>query len=502
MSNDNLTNAIGKEQGIELFGAGERQPRRPRPSRTHHEAARDIPVFAETDVLVVGGGPAGTAAAVAAGRLGADVMLVERYNHLGGLSTGGLVIWIDRMSDWTGKQVIAGIACDILDRLPKDAVMGPSRADWGSKDVATAAYWRQRTAAYKGIVTWSPTVDPEALKTLSMRMVLEQKVRLVFHSWAVQPIVEDRSMRGVIFESKEGRQAILAKVVVDTTGDADMLARAGLPFESDIDTQDIHHCINTAFLLGGVDMERWLAFREEETAAFTAFLARGRETLGSFEKPFCSWRTDIALFMGPRLSGFSGVNVEDLSAVEVMSRELTVGHLDFYRKHAPGFEQAFLMLGAPQIGVRHSRRLVGSHKVTRAQWDEGKVWDDEIGVSTSLSPKFPNISVPYGSLVPVGLAGVLGAGRHVACDASSHSFLREVPQCWLTGQAAGVAAALAVGTGTQPGALAPRLIQRELLRQGAYLSPSVEAAANRASPDGSRSVLPAHEAQGRSFHAR
>jgi hypothetical protein len=174
MSDDNLTNAIGNEQGIELFGAGGRKPRRPRPSRAHHEAARDIPVFAETDVLVVGGGPAGTAAAVAAGRLGADVMLVERYNHLGGLSTGGLVIWIDRMSDWTGKQVIAGVACDILDRLPKDAVMGPSRSAWGSKDVATAAYWKQRTAAYKGIVTWSPTVDPEALKTLSMRMVFEQ----------------------------------------------------------------------------------------------------------------------------------------------------------------------------------------------------------------------------------------------------------------------------------------------------------------------------------------
>jgi FAD dependent oxidoreductase len=361
--------------------------------------------------------------------------------------------------------------------------MGPSRSDWGSKDAATVAYWKQRTAAYKGIVTWSPTIDPEALKTLSMQMVLEQKVRLVFHSWAVQPIVEDGAMRGAIFESKEGRQAILAKVVVDTTGDADMLARAGLPFESDIDAQDIHHCINTAFLLGGVDMERWLAFREGEAEAFTALMARGHEALGSFEKPFCSWRNDVALFMGPRLTGFSAVNVEDLSEVEMRSRELTVGHLDFYRKHAPGFEHAFLMLGAPQIGVRHSRRLVGLRKVTRAQWDEGTVWEDEIGVSTSLSPTFPNISVPYGSLVPAGLDGVLGAGRHVACDASSHSFLREVPQCWLTGQAAGVAAALAIAAGTQPRALAPRLIQRELLRQGVYLSPATAAATNREHPD-------------------
>ena len=495
MSGDNLTNEIGKEQGIEIFNEGERQPRRPRPNRTHHEVARDIPVFAETDVLIVGGGPAGTTAAIAAGRLGADVMLVERYNHLGGLSTGGLVIWIDRMSDWTGKQVIAGMARDYLDRLPKDAVMGPSRSDWGSKDDATTSYWKQRAAAYKGIVTWSPTIDPEALKTLSLRMVLEQKVRLLFHSWMVEPIVEDGAMRGAIFESKEGRQAIMAKVVVDTTGDADMLARAGLPFESDIDPGDIHHCINTAFLLGGVDLDRWLAFRKNNSEEFSTFFALGKETLGSFESPFCSWRNDVALFMGPRLSGYSALNVEDLSEVEVRSRELTVGHLEFYRKHAPGFENAFLMLGAPQIGVRHSRRLTGLRKVTRAQWDEGKVWSDEIGVSTSLSPKFPNISVPYGSLVPVGLDGVLAAGRHIACDASSHSFLREVPQCWLTGQAAGVAAALSADSGIQPQLLPPHLIQRELLRQGTYLSPSVEAAVKRTVQEGDASALPTGEAK-------
>ena len=129
-----------------------------------------MPVLAETDVLVVGGGPAGTAAAIAAARLGADVLLVERYNHLGGLSTGGLVIWIDRMTDWSGRHIIRGLAEEFMDRLPKGAVAGPPRADWGSRDAATAAYWAQRTAAYHGIVTWSPTIDPEALKTLSMQM--------------------------------------------------------------------------------------------------------------------------------------------------------------------------------------------------------------------------------------------------------------------------------------------------------------------------------------------
>jgi hypothetical protein len=476
MSGENHTNTIGI---AEVFGdSTDRASRLPRPARSVKEAARETPVLAETDVLVVGGGPAGTAAAIAAGRLGAEVMLVERYNHLGGLSTGGLVIWIDRMSDWNGKQVIAGLAGDFLDRLPDDAVKGPERSDWGSADVATAAYWAQRTAAFHGITTWSPTVDPEALKTLSMQMTLEQKVRLLFHAYAVEPIVEDGAMCGAIFESKEGRHAVLAKVVIDTTGDADLLARAGLSFETDSDPTDIHSCINTAFMIGGVDMNRWIDFKTGDGQGFKDFMARGRERLKYFERPFVSWRNDIALFMGPRLAGYSAVDVEDLSEIEIRSRQLTMGHLETYKEHAPGFENAFLMLGAPQIGVRHSRRLLGENKVVRGQWDDGTVWDNEIGVSTSLAPKFPNISVPYGALVPVGLDGVLAAGRHVACDTNSHSFLREIPQCWLTGQAAGVAAALSADAGIAPRALDPRLIQRELLLQGAYLSPSIEAAAD------------------------
>jgi FAD dependent oxidoreductase len=479
---DDTNNAINEQQGLEAFRAA-RAHRRPRPALTHKEAAREIPVFAETDVLVIGGGPAGTAAAIAASKLGADVMLVERYNHLGGLSTGGLVIWIDRMTDWSGRQVIAGFASELLDRLPKEACMGPSREIWGARDAATADYWFYRSAAYHGVVTWSPTVDPEALKSLSMQMAVDLNVRLVLHSWAVAPILEDNAVRGAIFESKEGRQAVLAKTVVDTTGDADMLVRAGLNCEADIDEQDIHHCMNTAFLFGGVDMERWIAFRSKEPDGFSSFMTRGREGLRSFEKPFPSWRNDVALFMGPRLSGFSAVNVDDLTEVEVRSRQLAVGHLEFYRAHAPGFENAFLMLGAPQIGVRHSRRMVGLNRVMRERWVAAHIWDDEIGVSTSLSPKFANVSVPYGALVPAGLDGVLAAGRHVACDPSSHSFLREIPQCWMTGQAAGIAAALAAETGFQPREVNVRAVQRALLKQGAYLSPqTVKAAAAPAEP--------------------
>jgi NADPH-dependent 2,4-dienoyl-CoA reductase/sulfur reductase-like enzyme len=142
----NYTSSVGAAVGIELF-RGRGRTQRERPSKTIVEPGRQVPVLAETDVLVVGGGPAGTAAAIAAARLGADVLLVERYNHLGGLSTGGLVIWIDLMTDWSGRYIIRGLAEEFIDRLPKHAVAGPPRADWGSRDAATAAYWAQRTAA-------------------------------------------------------------------------------------------------------------------------------------------------------------------------------------------------------------------------------------------------------------------------------------------------------------------------------------------------------------------
>jgi 2-polyprenyl-6-methoxyphenol hydroxylase-like FAD-dependent oxidoreductase len=453
---------------------------RTRPVRTdlgnHHEPGRDIPIYRKCDVLVVGGGPSGTAAAVAAGRLGADVVLLERYNHLGGLSTGGLVIWIDRMSDWEGKHVIRGFAEEIFERLPADAVAGPARAEWGSRDPARAAHWSQRTAAYHGVVTWSPTIDPERLKLLSQDLVLESKVHLVFHTWAATPIVEGGAARGAIFESKAGRQAILAKVVVDATGDGDMFARAGAAFESDIEKDDIHHCMNTAWMFGGVDMERWIEFKAGQPEQFAQFMARGREKLRLFERPFVSWRNDVALFMGPRQSGFSALDVDDQTEVEIRSHRLMAEHLDFYRDCAPGFAGAFLMLSAPQLGVRHSRRLAGVSRVTRAQWPTAKVFADEIGVSPSVSPKFPNISIPYGSLVPKALDGLLACGRHVACDPNSHGFLREIPQCWITGQAAGVGAALAANHGVAPRAVDIAELQSALAQQGVYLRPAAEIA--------------------------
>lgn len=452
------------------------------------EPARRTPLWAPTQVLVAGGGPAGTAAAIAAARAGAQVMLVERYDHLGGLSTGGLVIWIDRMTDWYGVPVIRGLAEELIATLPRDEVAGPPRAEWGARDAAGAAWWAARTAAFHGVMTWSPTVSPESLKTVSQRLVVEAGVELVHHAWIVDVLPDpDAASRiaGVVLESKQGRLAIAADVFVDATGDADLVAAASRrrgadpvsdptpdsapDWVDDIDAGDIHHAINTSWLYGGVDMRAWLAFRATRPADFAAYMARGRAELGLFEKPFVSWRDDVALFMGPRRAGLSALNLEDLTRVVVESRDLMASQLAFYRAHAPGFGCAYALQMAPQVGARHSRRIAGVARMSREDWTAGTVHADEVGISPSAALSVPNVSVRLGALVPRRFSNLLAPGKHLASDPASHAFMREIPQCWLTGQAAGVAAAQAASARADLRALPIAPLRRALRGQGVVL---------------------------------
>ena len=225
---------IGGGSGLFTAGGTSDGPHSPAPAApsvaTVTEPAREIPVHEETDVLVVGGGPAGTVAAVAARRLGQRVTLVERYGDLGGLSAGGLVIWIDRMTDWEGTPVIAGVGAELLDRLPAGALAGPGPELWGSTDPEQVAYWRERLSAFRETVCRSPMIDPEWLKITSHELLVGEGVRGLLHSWVVAAINDEGTVRGAIFESKQGRRAILAKVVVDATGDLDVIAQAGGTF--------------------------------------------------------------------------------------------------------------------------------------------------------------------------------------------------------------------------------------------------------------------------------
>jgi hypothetical protein len=398
--------------------------------QTIREPARDIPVFRTCDALVVGGGPAGSAAAASAAQLGADTMLVARYGHLGGMSTGGFVLWIDRMTDWQGRQVIAGFANDLLDRLPRDAVLGPPPELWGSKDAAAVAYWKDRYNAFQGMVTWSPTVDPEMLKMVSLDLVLERGVSLLLHAWAVAPVQDGPEVRGVIFESKSGRQAILAAAVIDATGDGDVFALAGAAYDTDVFPPDsreefefvvapnIHDRMTLSSRWGGVDMERYLAFRRDHPAQYHALMARAKEG-GVVDRPHVMPRNDVALFMAPKMSGYSCLDVEHLTAVEIEGRRRVRQMLEFYRREMPGFERAWLIDTAAD---RHPPQppAGGCDEMTREAWTRGLRHDD----GSASRRRMPAINViPLGCLVP-GRSTALAAGRNLSSDTATHSFMR------------------------------------------------------------------------------
>ena len=437
---------------------------------TVREPARDIPVYRECDVLVVGAGPAGAAAAVASARMGMDTVLVERYGQLGGMSTGGLVVWIDRMTDWEGRQVIGGFADDIFRKLPADAVVGPAPELWGSKEPQAVGYWADRHSAHHGQVTWAPVVDPEMLKLAYFDLVNESGVTSLLHCWAVAPIQDGNQLKGIVFESKAGRQAVLAKQIIDATGDGDVFALAGAPFEGEVDLTpgNIHSAMNLAFRWGGVDTDRYWAFRKGQPEAYQELLNRAAQA-GIDGRPSPSPRKGIVFCMAPKLLGYDCLNIQHLSEVEVRSRKLMLQMLEFYRANMPGYEEAFVLETAPQMGVRHSRRLAGVKKVVREDWMAGRVFEDEIGLCPSRQPGVPTVSIPLGCLLPKELDNLLAAGRNLSCDPATHTFLREVPVCWVMGQGAGVAAAQAVRDGVRVRDVDIAAVRRELRRQGAIL---------------------------------
>ena len=435
------------------------------------EPERNTPVYGETEVLVVGGGPAGFAAAVAAARAGAEVLLVERYGCLGGLSTGGLVIWIDRMTDWQGNLVVGGIGKELMDRCAAEgALIGPPPEQWGSRDSKLAGYWGVRTAGQSGIVNFSPTIDPEILKLISNDLVRAERIQVLFHCWAVAPLVAGGNVAGVIFESKEGRFALKAKITVDCTGDGDIFAGAGAEFESDFDSSSAHARLNTCFRFGNVDMRRFLDFRMIYPDKYRELMNEARQedewlTNTAFVTPYDS----VALFVTPKFSGYSALSVADLTEVEFRSRDTMRQILAWYRSRMPGFERAWILDSAAQIGTRHSRRLAGMERVDTTAWRNDGSNPGSIGLCPGLSTKFPTLEIPYGCMVPKQLDNLLAAGRNLSCDITSHAALREIPECWVLGQGAGVAAALAVRQKLSVRDVLIEKVQTELRKQGAIV---------------------------------
>jgi hypothetical protein len=197
-------------------------------------------------------------------------------------------------------------------------------------------------------------------------------------------------------------------------------------------------------------MRRYLDFRMLNPDKYRELMRQHDDRNWSSSAAYVTPYDSVALFVGPKFSGYSALSVKDLTEVEFRSRDTAREVLSWFRANMPGFERAWLMDTAAQIGTRHSRRLRGVSRVTVDEWKRDGHSEDSIGLCPGLSPEFPTLEIPYGALVPETLDGLLAAGRNLSSDPGSHIALREIPECWVLGQGAGVAAAVAVQQKTQP----------------------------------------------------
>ncbi len=428
------------------------------------EPARHTPVVVESDVVVVGGGPAGQSAAVAAARAGAEVTLVERYGYLGGLASGGMVLVLDDMCG-DGEVTVGGQALEIIERMQRiGACVAPPQEDcfhsnpdvrrrwvrWGFEDIYA------RTTP-KPIV-YAASFDPEGWKQASQEMVLEAGVRVRLHSWFSQVLVEDSSVRGVIVETKAGRQAILGRVIIDATGDGDVFGSAGAP------SVQGSYMMTLVHRLAGVDTDATMQFERDHPDAARALDVQVKQRLGG------SWdlwwlltpRPGVLWCNCPHIPGLNGLSVEDLTSVEFEGRRRFMKVLTFVREHLPGFQNSYILDAAPQVGVRQTRLLDGGYVVTKEDILQRRRFPDVVA-------RGRDYYTPYRILIPKGSEGLLVAGRCYSATPEAQRISREIPPLMVMGEAAGTAAALALEAGVPPRRVDVSVLQRRLLAQGVNL---------------------------------
>jgi len=418
-------------------------------------------VAARAGVVVVGGGPAGISAAVAAARSGLSVILVERYAYLGGLASGGMVLVLDDMC-YRGEITVRGICAEMIERMQK---MGLCALPPEGERISDAALWRKwnrwGVIDYHSLhqpkeVAYAAAFDPDGYKRAANEMTSEAKVQLRLHSWFSRAIVEDGKIKGVICETKAGREALLADVVIDTSGDLDVAASAGAPFAHE------SYLVTTVFRLGGVEVEAAERFEYERPAEFSAV---DREAMRILRGSWSQWwlKTPLPGIVWcncPHLTGLDGIRVEDLTRAERQGRERIEELIAFVKERMPGFEKAFLIDVAPQLGVRQTRLLEGAYIVTKEDIQQRRRFPDSVA-------RGRDYFTPYRALLPRGVSQLLVAGRHYSATAMAQRISREIPPCMAMGEAAGVAAAVALEDGVTVDRVDVPRVQARLRAQGA-----------------------------------
>jgi len=443
-----------------------------------NEISKFIPVIAETDVLVVGSGPAGLAAAMGAAREGVPTMIVERYGCFGGAITQ------------VGVESIAWYRYD------------------GTTDVEGIGIEFERVAvemgaAEKYLDSHSHAIDSEMFKFVADNLVRESGIVPLLHSLVVEPIMDGETIAGIIIESKSGRQAILAKRIVDASGDADIAYRAGSPCHKTPKNEMMGITVN--FSCAGVNKERFYEYIKQNPSTFGDWGKKWEiETTGKeddllspyLQEPFDQARKDglipedLPSIAGTwstitdageatnlnmiYMTGYDCTDVWDLTEAEMNGRELVVYAIKALKKYVPGFEKAKLRNFGMTLGTRDSRKIIGRYNLTARDVRNQARFDDSIGIFPEFLDGYGVLAlpttgryfqVPYGIMVPQKVQNLLVAGRCVAGDNMSHAATRSMMCCTVTGQGAGVAAAVSVKDGVRSGGVDIKKIQKALRGQ-------------------------------------
>lgn len=420
-----------------------------------HEPERWTPVAAHADVVVVGAGPAGFSAAIWAARQGAHTVLIEQAGAPGGVATTGL------MSHWTGNTQ-GGFYEEVLDRA-------------GEPPATRKA------------------INPERLTVAILDMLAEAGVDLRLYTFACAPVMEDKRITGVITESKTGRQAFLGSVIVDASGDGDIAAHAGAPFNKGRENDGRMQPMTLMFNVAGVDTERIPhlpgAFEDVTMVPAGNLQEIAREVLPAPAGHVLLYRSPLPGVITVNMTNVidvDGTIAEDLTRAESVCRHQMQEIEIFLQTYIPGFETCYIISSASQIGVRETRHFIGEYTLTAEDIAAARVFDDWVVTRAHFNFDIHNLdgagldkngaqkhfsqprgyTIPYRCLLPMDIDGLLLAGRNISGTHKAHSNFRVMPICVNIGQAAGIAAALAARTGIDPRQVSARDVQQVLTENG------------------------------------
>ncbi|MBI3831212.1 MAG: FAD-dependent oxidoreductase [Planctomycetes bacterium] len=436
------------------------------PATVTRPAQEQIPVLHEADVIVLGGGPGGIGAAVGAARNGAKTVLLERYGFLGGMATAGHVNpWMPNHHD--GKPLDTGVFQD----------------------------WCKRIEALGGMKLPHRQFCPETAKLAAEQICLEAGVEILYHVMFDRPLLNGAKVDSVLMLGKSGLTAHRAKVFIDTSGDADLAARAGCPFEFGREGDGAAQPMTTNFDLANVEVkripDRKILQEKYEQAKAEGRIVCPRENVLYFH----TVEEDRIHFNTTRVVGCKGTDTLQFSRAEIEGRRQVAQFITFLRSEISGFENARLHSMGSQIGVRETRRVKGRAYLTRKDYERGSKFPDGIcrvtypidihnptGTGTEMVhlPKGDWYEIPYGCLVPQGCENLLVGGRPISVDHAVHSSMRVMPPACTVGQACGTAAALCAQRGLSPAELDGREVKRLMIAQGVNLvegGPEASAAA-------------------------